>query len=134
MKNLYADVILGLDFQSQHESVTLMFGGMKEPLIIPGLTTLKTEPSPFQNVTKDCKPEASKSWNYSDDDRFIASKEQHLYKEGITEPSTLPGRLQVVLTKRERQKALGRAQGPNLVARLPVTFGSNTYKTQWLSS
>ena len=61
MKNLYADVILGLDFQSQHESVTLMFGGMKEPLIMPGLTTLKTEPSPFQNVTKDCKPEASKS-------------------------------------------------------------------------
>ena len=29
MKDLHANVILGLDFQSQQESVTLVFGGMK---------------------------------------------------------------------------------------------------------
>ena len=106
MKDLCADVILVLDFQSQHEKVTLMFGGMKEPLIISGLTTLKTEPpSPFQNITKDCKPVVSKSRNYSDHDKkFIASEVQHLYKEGIIEPSTLPWRSQVVVTKREQQK------------------------------
>ena len=106
MKDLCADVILGLDFQPQHESVTLMFGDMKEPLIISGLTILKTEPpSPFQNITKDCKPVASKSRNYSDDDKkFIASEVQRLYKEGIIEPLTSPWISQVVVTKTERQK------------------------------
>ena len=39
MKDLCADVILGLDFQSKHESITLMLGGSKEPLVISGLTT-----------------------------------------------------------------------------------------------
>ena len=106
MKDLCNDVLLGLDFQSQHESVTLIFGGMKEPLIISGLTTLKNEsPSPLQNISKDCKPVASKSRNYSDDDKkLIASEVQRLYKEGIIEPSTSPWRSQVVVTKRERRK------------------------------
>ena len=37
-----------LDCQSQHESVTLMFGGVKKPLVTSSLTTLKSElPSPF---------------------------------------------------------------------------------------
>ena len=59
MKDLYADIILGLDFQSQHESMTLMFDGIKKPLIISGLKTLKTEPpSLLQNLTKDYKPVA----------------------------------------------------------------------------
>ena len=70
MKDLCADVILGLDFQSQHESVMLMFGGMKEPLTVSGLTTLKTEtPSPFQNITKNCKPVALKSRKYNNGDK-----------------------------------------------------------------
>ena len=71
-----------------------------KPLIISSLATLKSEPpSPFQNIAKDCKPVASKSRNYSDDDKkFIASEVQRLYKEGIIEPSTLPWRSQVFVT------------------------------------
>ena len=42
MNNLCTNVILGLDFQSQHESLTLMFVGVKKPLIISCLITLKT--------------------------------------------------------------------------------------------
>ena len=41
MKDLCADVILGLEFQLQHESITIMLGGSKEPLVISALTTLK---------------------------------------------------------------------------------------------
>ena len=106
MKNLCADVILGLDFQSQHESVTLMFGGMKDPHIISSLSTLKIDPpKPFQNLTKDCKPVASKSRHYSDNDKkFIPSEVEHLYSEGIIEQSTSPWRSQVVVTKNECSK------------------------------
>ena len=51
------------------------------------------------------KPVASKSRNYSDDDKkFIALEVQRLYKEGIIESSTSPWRSQVVVTKREQQK------------------------------
>lgn len=42
MNNLCMNVILGLDFQSQHENLTLMFVGGKKPLIISCLITLKT--------------------------------------------------------------------------------------------
>ena len=106
MKDLCADVILGLDFQSKHESITLMLGGSKEPLVISGLTTLKTEPpSPFQNLTTNCKPIASKSRHYSDiDKKFISSEVQRLYIEGIIEPSTSPWRSQVFVTKNSRSK------------------------------
>ena len=106
MKDLCADVILGLDFQSQHGSVTLMFSGVKDPLIISSLSTLKIDPpKPFQNLTKDCKPVASKSRHYSDNDKkFIASEVERLYSEGIIQPSTSPWRSQVVVTKNERSK------------------------------
>ena len=42
MKDLCADVLLGLDFQSQHQSVVLNFGGTKEPLTVSSLSMLKT--------------------------------------------------------------------------------------------
>lgn len=67
-----------------------MFTGVKKPHIIFGLTTLKSEPpSPFQNLTKNCRTVASKSTHYSDDDnKGIASEVERLYSEGITESST----------------------------------------------
>ena len=40
---VYTNVILELDFQSQHESVTLKFGGVQKQLIISGLATLKNQ-------------------------------------------------------------------------------------------
>jgi hypothetical protein len=105
MDNLCADIILGIDFQSQHQSVTLKFDGVRDPLVV-GLATLNVEPiNLFENLTPDCKPIASKSRHYSAEDRnFISSEVQRLYKEGIIEPSTSPWRSQVVVTRNERSK------------------------------
>ena len=81
MKNLCTDVILGLDFQTMHESVTLLFGGTKPPLVIGALNTLNAEPpSLFENLTSDCKPVATKSRMYSNDDRKFIQRLLACYK------------------------------------------------------
>ena len=57
MPGLCSDLILGLDFQSQHDSVTFKYGGTKPPLSVCSLTTLNIEPpSPFGSLTADCHP------------------------------------------------------------------------------
>ena len=42
LKNLFTDIILGTDFQEQHDSITINYGGSKPPLTFSALTTLKT--------------------------------------------------------------------------------------------
>ena len=60
MKDLCVDIILGLDFQSQHESIE------EPPLVICGLSTLNVPPLRLvENLTPDCKPIATKSRRYS---------------------------------------------------------------------
>ena len=84
-----------------------MFGGVKEPLIISGLKTVKNEPpSPSQNLLKDCKPVASKSRHYTDNDKkFISVEVEQLFSEGINyimkrsqNYKTSPWRSQIVVT------------------------------------
>ena len=106
MPGLCSDLILGLDFQSQHDSVTFKYGGTKPPLSVCGFTTLNIEPpSPFENLTADCHPFATKSRRYSKDDlTFIGNEVELLRKEGIIEPSQSPWRAQVVVTKDENHK------------------------------
>ena len=58
------NVILDLDFQSQHQSITLSLGGSKPPLII-GLAALDVPPSLFENLNDNCCPIATKSRKYS---------------------------------------------------------------------
>ena len=56
MDNLCMDVILGLDFQKQHESMTLKLGGKKPALLICGLSSMSAEPpSLFSNLFVDCR-------------------------------------------------------------------------------
>lgn len=106
MPGLCSDLILGLDFQSQHDSVTFKYGGKKPPLSVCSLTTLNIEPpSPFANLTSDCHPIATKSRRYSKEDlTFIGDEVERLLKEGIIEPSQSPWRAQVVVTKDENHK------------------------------
>lgn len=106
MPGLCSDLILGLDFQSQHDSVTFKYGGTKPPLSVCSLTTLNIEPpSPFSNLTADCHPIATKSRRYSKEDlNFIGNEVERLLKEGIIEPSRSPWRAQVVVTKDENHK------------------------------
>ena len=40
LQDLCADLILGLDFQSRHESITFQYGGPEPPIAVCGLSTL----------------------------------------------------------------------------------------------
>ena len=104
MKDLCADVLLGLDFQSQHQSVVLNFGGTKEPLTVSLLSMFKTEPPQlFNNLSPNLKPIAAKSRQFSENDKeFIHREIQRMTEEGIIQPSTSPWRAQVVVTSGER--------------------------------
>ena len=104
--NLCADLILGQDWQSKHESVTIDYGGDQPPVKICNLTTLDVSPpSLFQHLSQDCKPIATKSRRYNHEDQeFVENETKRLLDEGIVEPSDSPWRAQVVVTKNERQK------------------------------
>ena len=106
MSNLCTDIILGQNWQQQHESVTLCFGGAAPPVSICGLSTLHVEPPPlFQFLAPECKPIASKSRRYCMEDKgFIATEINELLEEGIIEPSDSPWRAQVVVTRSERHR------------------------------
>ena len=101
LNNLWVDLILGIDFQQQHKSVTFHFGGNKTNLNICKLATLNVDPpSLFQSLSENCKPIAIKSRRYSEPDKqFIDSEIQRMLNEGIIEPSNSPGRAPVVVTK-----------------------------------
>ena len=101
LPQLCVDIILGQDFQQQHDSVSLKYGGHQPPLVLSGLTTLCIDPPElFANLTDGCRPIASKSRRYSFDDcKFIENETQRLLREGIIEPSNSPWRAQIVVTK-----------------------------------
>ena len=109
MKNLCVDVILGLDWQARHKSLTFKFNGPEPPIEVcdsneePGvcaLAQMDTEPAQlFANLTPDCKPVAAKSRRYRlADKRFIREEVLSLAKAGLIEPSNSPWRAQVVVT------------------------------------
>ena len=106
LPGLCSELILGLDFQKQHQSVSFQHGGPEPPLVVGGLSTLKVEPPDlFTNLTADHHPIATKSRRYSYDDRkFIDTEVQRLLKEGVIEPSNSPWRAQVVVTRNENHK------------------------------
>ncbi|XP_068229407.1 uncharacterized protein [Palaemon carinicauda] len=107
LKDLCCDVILGYDFQKQHQSVSFQYEGKRPSLKITGakpVCLLATadidEPSLFPNLPRQCKPIAVKSRRYSQDDQlFVKDQISHLLSEGIIEPSISPWRAQVVVVK-----------------------------------
>ena len=107
LKDLCSDIILGHDFQKEHERFTIEFGGRKPKLIIPNSTPICAisaatidEPSLFSNLLPDCKPIASKSRRFSKDDQDFIQQEvtKHL-SEDIIEISSSPWHAQVVVAK-----------------------------------
>lgn len=107
LKDLCSDIILGQDFQKEHKSVLIEFGGTKPELIIPKSAPVfalsaasVNEPSLFANLLPDSKPIASKTRRFSKDDQdFIQQEINKLLSEGIIEPSLSPWRAQVVVAK-----------------------------------
>ncbi|XP_046858568.1 uncharacterized protein LOC124452018 [Xenia sp. Carnegie-2017] len=73
LPGLCADLILGLYFQLQHESIAFQYGGSQPPLSVCGFNKLNMDPAePFANLTENCRSIASKSRRYSKDDlKFI---------------------------------------------------------------
>ena len=106
LPELCADLILGLDFQTQHERVIFEYGGPKSSLSICGLSTLNISQSQlFSNLTDDYHPIATKSRKYSHQDSlFITAETRRLLKERIIEPSKSPWRAQVVVAKGDNHK------------------------------
>ena len=71
LPELCNDLILGIDFQSQHSSVVFHYGGSEPPLSVDGLSTLNVDlPELFVDLTADCHKIASKSRRYSEEDQF----------------------------------------------------------------
>ena len=99
-------MILGLDFKSSHESVTISYGGSRPPLTICGLSNIGVEPHQlFANLTADCHLVAVKSRKYSSDGKkFIHFEATRLPKEGIITPSNFPWRAQVLVTNGDNHK------------------------------
>nr|XP_039273884.1 uncharacterized protein LOC120347845 [Styela clava] len=106
MDDLCCDILLEIDFQGQHQSVTYNYGGDRPPMSVCGFSTFKSlPPEPFKNLTADCHPIATKSRRYSKDDRkFIEMEVNRLLQEGIVTPSRSPWRAQVVVVKGENGK------------------------------
>ena len=92
LPGLCADLILGLDFQSRHESVVFQYGGSEPSLSVCSFSTFKVKPQePFENLMADCRPIATKSRRYSQEDSGFIDKELTiLLEEGINEPSYSP--------------------------------------------
>ncbi len=74
--------ILGQDFQKEHKSVIIEYGGSKPELMIPKSTPVCAlsaasveELSLFANLRPDCKPIASKSRRFSKEDQDFIQQE-----------------------------------------------------------
>ena len=95
--------VLGLNFQARHKSVVFQYGGSEPPLSVCSSITLKVKPQePFENLTADCRPVATKSRRYSQEgSEFIDREVTRLLDKGIVEPSHSQWRAQVVVTKNE---------------------------------
>ena len=107
-ENLSSDVILALDFQSQHQRLIFNFNGESPDLIVSSdshcsLAAANTnEVSLFSNLAPDAKPIATKSRRYSQDDRnFIQDNVDKLLSEEVIRPSSSPWKAQVVVVKDE---------------------------------
>lgn len=109
LKNLCSDIILGQDFQKQHENVIIEYGGQLPSLHVSNdksrcaVTVASVlEPSLFPALPPSCKPIATQSRRFSKDDRdFIDQEINKMLSDNIIEPSISAWRAQIVIAKDE---------------------------------
>lgn len=129
LKDLCSDIILGYDFQKQHQKLTFCLGGTKPDLVVSTINYKRTDdnnaktlladkmdaepqesqscitaniepPSLFKNLSNDIKPVATKSRHFNKDDRaFIENQVSSLLKAGHIQRSDSPWRAQVVIVR-----------------------------------
>ena len=111
---LCSDVILGLPFLKCHREVSFVMNGPTAPLKIYNQNTYLSvavakvsPPTLFEFLTEDCKPVATKSRRYCEDDqKFISQEIKRLLEADIIEPSRSPWRAQVLVVKQSNKKRL----------------------------
>ena len=108
LENLCCDIILGLDFQSQHQSLIIEFNGESPDLVVaPDSHCLLTavvspEVSLFSKLSDGVRPIATRSRRYNLHDKaFIQENIDKLLEEDIIRPSNSPWRAPVVIVKDE---------------------------------
>jgi hypothetical protein len=73
LEKLCADVLIGHDVMKLHSNVQVWFGGEKPPLMC---SSAKVDlPKLLWNLTPDCKPIATKSRRYSEEDMHFIKQE-----------------------------------------------------------
>ena len=98
MKDLCADMIIGLDILSDYKSVTLEFGGHKPPTIVSAAACLIKTPKLFGQLEGDSHPISIKSRRYSNIDKtFIRVEVKKLLEAGIIKECESPWRAQVLV-------------------------------------
>ena len=109
LKDLCSQMLLGKDFQQKHKRIVFETNGPERELIITSnspaeyCAVAKADvecPRLFGNLTKDCKPIATKSRRYNKDDlNFIDTEVSRWLQSNIVRPSSSPWRAQVVLVR-----------------------------------
>ena len=107
MKDLCADVLLGIDFQKQHSAVKIIYKGDRNELTVSNDKTNMVcslaksnikESSLFLNMEPNVTPITTKSRKFSlENKKFINDEIQKLLQEDIIEESNSPWRAQVVI-------------------------------------
>ena len=108
MKNLCADIILGLDFLNFHERVIFEMNGNMGDLIVPAssycavMASNVESPSLFSNLRSGCKPIATKSRRFNLVDKaFIKTTVDKWLQDGTVRLSRSSWRAQCVVVKRD---------------------------------
>ena len=100
------DIILGVPFLKLHECVNVDYGGSEPALNVCALSKVKIPPVElFRNLTPDCKPIATNSRRFSQEEQnFIQNEIQQLLLDDVIEVSDSPWRAQVVVTSNGNRK------------------------------
>ena len=98
MKDLCADMIIGLDILSGYKSITLEYGGDKPPAIVSAAAHPIKIPKLFGRLEENCRPISIKSRRYSNSDKkFIKAEVKKLLEAGVIEECESPWRAQVLV-------------------------------------
>lgn len=80
---------MGQDFQEQHKSLQNQIQGPKSVYALFAVSV--SECLLFPNLSPNCKPIATKLWQFGKDDRNLIRNEVVKLLQGIIEPIHLPG-------------------------------------------
>jgi len=110
LETLCSDIILGLDFLSQHQRLIFQFRGPSPDLVVsnertcPVAAAAVKEVRLFAKLSPHAKPITTKSRRFSYEDQvFIREAVEKLLSDGVIRPSASPWRAQVLVKNEENR-------------------------------